>query len=261
MARNPEKELSIYDHLGELRRVIIVSLLATVAMAGVCYTFSDRIMAILLEPVTEQGYKIVFVGVTEALFTKIKLSLFLGFIAAMPVTLQQVWSFIAPALRKEEKKFAALFVFVSFILFVGGVLFAFFVVYKMGVKFLLQFAGPELVPMLTIGNYISFTISFLVPFGLVFELPLASFFLSKMGILTHALLAKNRKYAFLGILVIAAAITPTPDLLTMSFMAGPMYLMYELSVWITRMVERGKARKAREEALAEEQEMGVYQGS
>lgn len=249
--KNHEKELSIYQHLDELRRVLIISLAAVVVLAVVCYYFSDQVMAVLLEPVTEQGYDIVFIGVTEALMTKIKLSLALGFIAALPVILWQAWTFIAPALRKNERKYISLFVIISFVSFVAGVVFGFFVVYRMGVKFLLQFAGPELVPMLTIGNYISFTISFLLPFGLIFELPLAAYFLSKIGVITYPLLAKSRKFAVLGILVLAAALTPTPDIFTMMVMAGPMYLLFEVSVWITRMVERGKERRARAEALAE----------
>lgn len=249
--KNPEKELSIYEHLDELRRVLIISVLAVAVLAIGAYYFTDQIMAVLLEPVTQEGYDIVFIGITEALMTKIKLSLAVGFIAALPVILWQSWTFIAPALNRNERKYIRWFVIVAFGGFVGGVSFGFFVVYRMGVKFLLQFAGPELVPMLTIGNYISFTISFLMPFGLVFQLPLASFFLSKIGIISYPLLAKSRKYALLGILVVSAAITPTPDIFTMMVMAGPMYLLFEVSVWITRIVERGKERRARAEALAE----------
>jgi len=249
--KNPEKELSIYQHLGELRRVLVISLFAVVLMAIGAYYFTDRILQVLLEPVTQEGYNIVFIGITEALMTKIKLSLAVGFIIALPVILWQSWTFIAPALKAHERRYVRWFVLTAFVGFISGVAFGFFVVYRMGVKFLLQFAGPELVPMLTIGNYISFTISFLLPFGLVFQLPLAAFFLSKVGIISYPLLAKSRKYAFLGILVVSAAITPTPDLFTLSVMAGPMYLLFELSIWITRIVERGKEKRAREEALAE----------
>jgi len=250
VSKKPD-EMTVLEHLGELRRVLIVSIAATVILAGVAYYFCDRLLTVLLEPVTSLGHRIVFTTLTEAFFTKIKFSLFLGFFAALPVILWQVWSFIMPALKKNEKPYFTAFVFISYISFVGGVAFAFFGVYRFAISFLLQFAGSELVPMLTIGRYVSFTIWFLLPFGLIFELPLASFFLAKLGIVTHRFLAKSRKYAFLIVIVLAAALTPTPDLLTCLLMAGPMYLLFELSIWITRIVEKGKERRARQQELAE----------
>lgn len=250
MSKKPD-EMTVLQHLEELRRVIIVSILATVVLAGVAYYFCDRLLALLLQPVTSLGHKIVFTSITEAFLTKIKFSLFVGFFAALPVILWQVWSFIMPALKKNEKPYFTAFVFLSYFCFVGGVAFAFFAVYRLAVSFLLQFAGPELIPMLTIGRYISFTLWFLLPFGLIFELPLASFFLAKLGIVSHGFLAKNRKYAFLVVIVLAAALTPTPDLLTCVLMAGPMYSLFELSIWIVRLVEKGKERRARQRELAE----------
>lgn len=248
---NTNKELSIYSHLDELRRVLLVSVVAVVVLAIGAYYFTDWIMAVLLDPVTQEGYDIVFIGITEALITKIKLSLAVGFVAALPIILWQSWTFIAPALTRNERKYIRWLVVIGFAAFIGGVAFGFLIVYRMGVKFLLQFAGPELVPMLTIGNYISFTIAFLLPFGLVFELPLVAFFLSKIGLITYPLLKKSRKFAVLGILVLSAAITPTPDVFTLMVMAGPMYLLFEVSIWITRLVERGKERRERDEALAD----------
>lgn len=250
MSKKPD-EMTVLEHLEELRRVLIVSIVATVVLAGVAYYYCDRILAVLLDPVTSLGHKIVFTGVTEAFFTKIKLSLLLGFCAALPVILWQIWSFIMPALKKNEKPYFTAFVFISFISFVGGVLFGFFGVYRLGVTFLLRFAGPELVPMLTIGKYISFTVWFLLPFGLIFELPLASYFLAKLGIVSYHFLAKNRKYAFLMVILLAAALTPTPDVFTCLLMAGPMYFLFELSIWIVRLVEKGKERRARQQELAE----------
>lgn len=250
MVTKPD-EMTVLEHLQELRRVLIVSIATTVVLACVAYYFSDQILAVLLQPVTNLGHRVVFTAVTEAFFTKLKLSLFLGFFAALPVILWQVWSFIMPALKRNEKPLFTAFVFVSYICFMGGVTFAFFGVYRLGVSFLLRFAGPELLPMLTIGKYISFTLWFLLPFGLIFELPLASFFLAKLGIVSYRFLARNRKYAFLAVILLAAALTPTPDVLTCLLMAGPMYFLFEVSIWIVRLVEKGKERRARQAELAE----------
>lgn len=241
LGKTREEEQSIIEHLEEMRKVLIVSIVATIVAAIGCWFVADKVLAVLLNPVTSLGHDIIFIGITEALMTKLKLSLFLGFLVALPVILWQVWSFILPALRKEEKKLFTLFVVISLVTFLIGVSFAFFGVYRLGVAFLLRFAGPELVPMLTIGNYIGFTITFMIPFGLVFQLPLAVYCLSKMGVVSHDFLKRSRKYALLVIVVIASMVTPA-DILSCLLVATPMYILYELSVWIARLVERGKAR-------------------
>jgi sec-independent protein translocase protein TatC len=249
MGKTDEKEMSITGHLEELRRVLIVSVIAIVILAIGSYFFTDKVMAILLSPVTSAGYKPVVTFVTEAFLTKIKLAVFMGFLAALPIILWQLWGFIAPALERPARKYLLFFVLCSFFFFVGGIAFGFFGVYKYGVAFLLKFAGPDLVPMLTLGKYISFTIWFLLPFGIIFELPLASFILGRLGIVSGSFLAKNRKYALLMTVLLSAAITPTPDAITCLLMAGPMYGLFELSVLIVRFTERSLARrKAREEA-------------
>ncbi|MBO8128006.1 MAG: twin-arginine translocase subunit TatC [Peptococcaceae bacterium] len=250
MAKDTDKEQSVIQHLEELRRALIISIAAIVIMSAACYGFSDQVLEVILKPVTSQGHELVFIHVAEAFMTKIKLALFLGFLAALPIVLWQVWAFIKPALHKHERKYFIAFLFSSVFLFYAGITFCFFGVYQWGVRFLLQFAGSQLLPMLTIGNYVSFTIGILLPVGFVFELPLAAYFLSKMGIVSYALLARMRKYAFFVSIILGAALTPT-DILTCLLMAGPLYLLYEFSVFIARMVERGKTKKAREEEAAE----------
>lgn len=247
---NKTEEMSILEHLEELRRVLIVSVIGTIIFAIAAYFFCDQILAVLLEPVTKMGQKIFFTGVTEAIFVKIKLSIFMGFLAALPIILWQIWSFIIPALKKNERVYFTLFVLISFICFVGGVVFGFLGVYRLGVTFLLQFAGPQLSPMLTIDKYISFTIGFLLPFGIVFEFPLISFFLAKFELISYAFFAKNRRYAILVIVTLAAIITPTPDIITCLIVSGPLYLIYELSLWIVRIVERRIQRRKEREELA-----------
>lgn len=143
------------------------------------------------------------------------------------------------------------FVLISFVSFLGGIAFGFFGVYSMSVMFLLQFAGSTLTPLLTVDKYISFTISFLLPFGIVFEFPLISFFLAKMELVTHAFFARNRRYAMLAVVALAAMITPTPDVVTCLIVSCPIYLLFELSVLVVRIVERRIAHKKEHEYMAE----------
>lgn len=250
MAKKTE-EMSILEHLEELRRVLIVSIASTTILGVASYFFCDQILATLTEPLTKAGQKIFFTGVTEAIFVKIKLSLFIGFLAALPIILWQAWSFIIPALKKNERIYFTLFVVISFLSFVGGVAFGFFVVFHYGVAFLLQFAGPQLTPLLTVDKYISFTISFLLPFGIIFEFPLISYFLARLGLVSYGFLAKNRRFAILAIVALAAVITPTPDIITCIIVSGPMYLLFEISAWVVRIIERRMAKKKKQQELAE----------
>ncbi|MDD4238151.1 MAG: twin-arginine translocase subunit TatC [Desulfotomaculaceae bacterium] len=250
-------EMSVISHLEELRRVLIISIISTTVLAIVAYFFSDMILAKLKEPLTNAGQQLFFTGITEAIFVKIKVSFFTGFLASLPIILWQIWSFIIPALKKNERLYFTLFVFISFISFIGGIAFGFFGVYRMGVVFLLQFAGPTLTPLLTVDKYISFTISFLIPFGIVFEFPLISFFLAKLELVTYDFFARNRRYAILAVVALAAIITPTPDLITCLIVSGPMYLLFEVSVLVVRIVERRIARRKERERLAEMAEPAV----
>ncbi len=251
MGEKSLSKLPYLKYLEELRRVIIVSLVATVLCAVLIYFFSELVLNRITQPVTSLGYDMVVIGVTEALITKLKLSLFLGFLTALPVILWQIAKFVLPALRGVEKRYFVTFLVLSFFMFVGGIAFAFFGIYEIGVSFLLRFAGPELVPMLTVSNYVSFTMRFCLPFGLVFELPLVVYFLTKLGVITYAGMLRARKYALLFSIVVAAVLTPTPDIFTCGVMAGPIYLLYEASVTIARLVERGKARARAREAAAD----------
>lgn len=239
-------EMPLLDHFDDLRRLLIISLVSTIIMAVIACFFSDHILAFVLDPLKNAGHKINYTGLTEPIIVKIKISLFVGFVVSLPIILWQVWSFIIPALKKNERVYFTLFVLVSFINFILGVCFCFLTVFRYGIVFLLKFAGPELNPLLTIDKFISFTIGIILPFGFVFELPLIAFILSKLGLLSYKFLAGNRRYALLVIVAVAAVITP-PDIFTCLMVTGPVYLLYELSAIIVRFVERGNARRRKEE--------------
>ncbi|MFZ5642833.1 MAG: twin-arginine translocase subunit TatC [Bacillota bacterium] len=237
------EEMTVFQHLEELRRVLIISIITIFIMAVACWAFSDRVLYILLQPVAITGNKMVYISITEAIMTKIKLAFFLGFLAALPVTLWQFWGFIIPALRKVERIYFTFFVLLSFLFFIGGVVFGFLVVFRLCVMMLLKYGGAELVPMLSIGKYISFTINFLLPFGLVFEMPLAAFFLARLELLSYRTMARGRKAAIVAAVVIASALVASPEIFSVLLMAAPIYLLYEVSATIVRVVEWGMSRK------------------
>lgn len=175
---------------------------------------------------------------------------------ALPIILWQFWSFIMPALRKMERVYFTVFVIVSYVFFVTGIVFAFYSVFSVGVKFLLHFGGEELLPMLTIGNYVSFAMMFILPFGVIFELPLAVFFLAQLGIINYRWMVKKRKIALLISVITGAVLVPSPDIITPLMMAAPIYILFEISVSIVKLVEWLKKRKARKQALEEVTEEG-----
>jgi len=248
---NKPDEMPILDHFSELRRILIISFTSTFLLAIVAYFFSDQILAFILDPLKNAGHQINYTGITEPIIVKLKLSLFVGFLASLPVILWKIWSFVIPALKENERVYFTLFVLISFIIFILGVSFCYLTVFRFGILFLLGFAGPELNPILTIDRYISFTIGFLLPFGFIFELPLIAYILSKLGLISYSFMATNRRYALFVIVIISVLITP-PDIFTLFMVSGPVFILYEISALIVRLVERGKARREKKEQATRE---------
>ncbi|GAW91124.1 twin-arginine translocase subunit TatC [Calderihabitans maritimus] len=244
-----EKVMSLREHLEELRKVLIISLVTLVFTTVVSYfLLREQIMAILLEPVKPFKISLVYITFTEAFLTQLKASLLAGIVLAIPIILWQIWSFIVPALKPQEKKYILLLVPVSTILFIGGILFAYKTVFRLAVQFFIIQGGvvPGLTPMISISKYFSFLISFLIPFGLIFQLPLVIIFLTRIGVVNHRLLAANRKYVLLLIFTVAAILTP-PDVISQILMGGPMYLLYEVSIWLSRLAAVRSKRMVQEQ--------------
>ncbi len=244
-----EKPMSWIAHLEDLRRMIIVSVIALLVATIACYFYSDQLLALLQRPISDLDIKLVFIGVGEGFFAKIKISLYAGFVFSFPIIAWQIWRFVVPALYPQERRYALVLVPVTVLLFISGVVFAFFTVFPIAIKFLLTVAG-ELEPMISIGYYLSFCMAFLLPFGIVFEMPVAAMFLTRIGIITPQLMANNRKYALLVMFVVGAVLTPGPDPVSQLLMATPMYLLYEVSIIVSRFV-KAKKKKADDEAEAE----------
>jgi sec-independent protein translocase protein TatC len=182
----------------------------------------------------------IFTSLPEAFFTYLKVSFFAAIFLASPYILYQIWNFISPGLYDSEKKYVIPFVLFSTIFFVGGSLFAYFVVFPFGFKFFLAFGTDLIRPMLSIREYLSFSFRLLLAFGIIFELPILMFFLSRVGLVNSRTLITKRKYAILLVFIIAALFTP-PDVVTQVLMALPLMLLYEASVWVVKMGEKKAA--------------------
>ncbi|MBI3030494.1 MAG: twin-arginine translocase subunit TatC [Candidatus Rokubacteria bacterium] len=235
-----DQKMSFLEHLGELRKRILWSVVAVLVGLLIAFGFAERLMKFVRRPFEAAipGAKLVFLTPTEAFWVYMKVALIAGIVLALPVILYQVWAFVVPGLHKHEKRFAVPFVFVGSLFFLIGAAFAQLVVIPFAMRFLVSFPGPDLTPMISVGSYVDFVLKFTVAFGAIFELPVAITLASRVGIVTPQFLAKNRKYAVLLTFVVAAILTPTPDVFNQSLMAGPMILLYELGIISARIFGR-----------------------
>ena len=243
MRRRPRKDsnLPLLEHVLALRKVLLMSAYAVVFGSIIGWFLSDLTFAYLAGPVTLlEDIKFITTTPMEPMLVKIKVSMFIGITIALPVLLWQIWSFVLPALKQNERKYLYFIVPSSFLLFLAGAALCFYVVLPIGIKFLLYAGGGALqsTPFVTKTSYLSFIITFLLTFGLVFQLPIVLLILIRIGVLTPQALAKKRRWALLGIIILAVVISPTPDLVTQFLMAGPMYLLYEISIWMGYLVVR-----------------------
>lgn len=226
-----DEEMSAVDHLEELRRRLIISIVTVMIASGCCYFYAEEMVNIL----TQEAGKLYFLSPAEAFFTYLKVSVFAGFLVSTPVLMHQFWAFVVPALTNQEKKTFDIIVPVSILLFFLGLAFSYFLVFPTAVKFFMGFSTDTLLPMFSIGQYLSFVISFVLPFGFVFELPMLVLVLAKMGFLTSAFLKEKRKFVIVGSFVIGALISPTPDVFSQCMIAIPMLLLYECSIMIVQI--------------------------
>ena len=222
--------MSIIAHLTELRKRLIRSLIAIGVGSCIAYYFIEDIMHLLTGP----AGKLYYMQPAEAFFTYIKVAIFVGFLIALPIVLYQIWRFVLPALIGMERYLLSVIVPVSLILFIAGIAFSFFLVLPAAVKFLVGFSTQELQPMFSIKQYFDFVIAFLLPFGFIFELPLAIVLLAKVGIVSSKFLAKQQRIVIFLTFVIGAVISPTPDIFSQCMIAIPMILLYEISYVIVR---------------------------
>lgn len=237
-----EERQTIIEHFKALRKSIIISLIAIIIAAIIAFNFSDEILSILIKPLSDINEVPVVTGVTEAFYVKLKIAFFSGFILAFPVVIWAIWRFLKPALYPSERKYLLIIFPISLILFTVGILFSYFIVLRIIIEFFILMAGENIGTMLKIDEYISFIIGFVIPFGLIFQLPVLVYFLTKIGVIKYEKIRKSRKYALLVIVVVSAVLTP-PDPISNLLMSIPTYLLYELSIIIAKFSTPDKERK------------------
>jgi sec-independent protein translocase protein TatC len=253
-----DEKMPLTEHLAELRKRILVSLVSLLVTFVASFNYSEQIFKIIMFPLkynldfsVKEAYvhfvpvdklhntKLVFLAPAEAFWMNIKVALVSGLILSLPVIFYQLWRFVSPGLLEKEKKYILPFIFSATGLFLFGAGFCFFIVLPFAMQFLLNYkVGDFLMPMLSVGQYVDFCLKFILAFGAIFELPILIVFLVKMGIVTTKTLARNRKYAILIAFIVAAILTPTPDAFNQTLMAVPMILLYEVGILVSIFFEK-----------------------
>lgn len=236
-----DARMPLTAHLEELRTRLVRSLLAIAVGFAAAYAFADRLFELLTRPLlglNQPGLEVTDVnligtGVAEAFFTKIKVAFLAGIFLASPVILYQIWRFVAPGLYDTEKRYARPFVFFGTVFFVAGAWFCYEIVMPVGYRFLIeQYGSIGISPEIRISEYLTFTARMLLAFGVTFELPVFTFFFARLGVVTHQMMIAYTRYAVLVIFVLAAILTPGPDVASQLLMAGPLLLLYALSIGV-----------------------------
>lgn len=241
--------MSFLEHLEELRRRIIWSLVSVAVCFGVAWQYSDRIFGLMQKPIIEalrnhkMDEKLVYLNPTEPFNLYLKVGMLAGLFLASPLVLYQVWLFISPGLYRREKRYVLPFLVFTVGLFLAGGYFGYRLVYPAALDFLLGY-GEQFRPMITIGEYTDLFLTVILGLGLIFETPVLIFFLALMGVVDAGFLWRNLRYAVLVIFFIAAVLTPTTDIVNLCIFAGPMLGLYLISIGIAWLVHP-KRRKAR----------------
>ncbi len=251
-AKKSPDHMTFLEHLEDLRKRIFYSFLAVFVVVIPAWFFSKDVYNILAQPITKflpEGEQLVFTSLPAPFFLYMKVSFLTALFVAAPFLFLQVWYFVAPGLYRKEKKYVVPFVVMTTVFFTGGALFAFFVVFPFACNFFLGM-GSEFKAMITVDQYFSLALRVILGIALVFEMPTLVFFLARMGLISAKFMVKHFKYAVLLVFVIAAIITPTPDMFTQSIIAVPMLGLYGISILIALVV--GKQKKRAREKDSEE---------
>ncbi|HSJ25222.1 MAG TPA: twin-arginine translocase subunit TatC [Longimicrobiales bacterium] len=251
---SPSAEMPFFDHLEELRWRIIYGLLALVVATGFGFWLALHfdLLGHLKRPLDPHigGDQLIALSITDPFMITFKLALTLGFIFASPIIVYQVWAFLAPALTKREKRAIVPALYMGVVLFCAGVAMGYFYVLPLTAKFLAGFQTESLRMSLTGAAYFGFVIRLLLAFGLVFQLPVVILILATLGLASSKFLADKRRYAYAAMTIGAALITPG-DVTSTILMMGPLWFLYEVSIALTRLVERNRARREAEDAAEE----------
>ncbi|MGH7809123.1 MAG: twin-arginine translocase subunit TatC [Candidatus Binatia bacterium] len=236
--------MTLTEHLEELRWGLLKSLIAIAIASIVCYFFSDLIFGIVVAPLRQNlqpGQNLIGTSVTEAFFVEIKVAVAAGVLFSCPVVFYQIWRFIAPGLTGSEKKWLLPFVAIATLFFLGGVYFCYRIVLPIAFQYFIeQYETMGVSPAIRIGEYFTFFFRLVLAFGVTFELPVFTFFLVRLGIWDYRFMIRSFRYAILAIFVIAAMLTPTPDIINQSLLALPMLALYVLSIGVAYIWRRSE---------------------
>lgn len=253
-----EESMTLLQHLDELRLRLKRISFAVIIGCLACYSFAEKLFDYLVMPmvaVMPDQSSFIYTAPHEAFVTYLKVAALAGFFAASPYIFYQIWAFIAPGLYEEERKYIIPIAFFSAACFIGGGAFAYFIVFPFAFEFFMSFNTGNIQAMLKLNEYLSFSMKLIFAFGLVFEMPLFALFLSRLGIVTATMMRKARKFAILFSFILAALLTP-PDVVSQLLMAGPLMILYEISIIIAALF--GKRRPSEE--ISEEDETDEEDG-
>ena len=234
MSSERDKELSLVQHLTELRDRLMVVAVAVVITTAIAFFFTTDIIKLLILP-AGPDVKLTSFNPTENFTTYMRVALFCGIALAMPVILYEIYAYIDPALLPNERRLALRLGPFILLLFIGGMLFCYFLLLPNAIKFLVNFASDVFTNVLRASDYLSFVTTFILGMGLVFEMPVIIYALVRLGVVQRSWLAKRRRYVFLLVFVIGAIITPTPDPLNQTIVSLPLYLLFELGLLLARL--------------------------
>jgi len=242
-------------HIKDLRKRLVNSVITIFVFFFIVFAYWQPLLAFMTAPLLEvlpDGSEMIFTKVPEQFFTAVKVSFFASFLLALPVMFWQFWLFVAPGLYDNEKKMVIPFVIFATTMFLMGASFSYYIVIPFGFEFLINFGDGMFVAMPSIGEYVGFFTKLLFAFGISFELPVVTFFLAKIGLVTDKTLSDFFRYAVVIIFIVAALLTP-PDMVTQFLMAGPMIILYGLSILIAKSVNPDESHKESEDEQVKEQ--------
>jgi sec-independent protein translocase protein TatC len=248
-------EMSFLDHLEELRWHIVKALIGLLVATILCGAYADYIVQdLLMRPLREAGLKAQVLAPYGIVLLYMQTVLICGLILSMPNTLLWLWKFVAPGLLSKERRYVARIVFFTSLCFFAGVGFSYFILLPFSLKFFAAFGTQTIDLNIAIDNYISFVLTLLLGAGLVFELPMVSYFLTRLGFLTPAFMRHYRRHSIVVILIISAIVTPTPDPMTQLMLALPMLLLFELSIFVSKIaMKREKPLEAEQSIIPKEE--------
>jgi len=230
-----DEKKSIFVHLEELRRRVLFSIIAVLTLSALSYIYAGKILRYL----AEYAKPLVFISPQEAFLSHLKISLFSGVILSSPIIIYNVLSFVWIALDKGEKRIFITYLIAGIFLFIAGACFSYFIALPTAMNFLLSFSSDLLKPFISISRYISFSAFLILAFSVAFETPLFIILLTRLGLINSELLRRKRKYLVVLLFVVAAILTP-PDIITQVLLAIPLLVLYEISIWLAKAVERKK---------------------